>query len=642
MKGKLKLTLLCVLTFVLALSLFGFVGCAGNGNGNSSQDEKVNPPEKLSEVTAITLSYNGDVINGMLTADLSLKTLDLSVRVDGDEGADKTVKYSSENEKIASVDRNGKVILKRAGETMITATAMDVSAKFVLVVGSGDALSYTVTVNGGRADKTTAAEGEYVKLTPEVPAGKQFVEWSFSAGVTWTNGSSFRMPATSVTATAVFKDVLYTLNVIGATVKRAGTSMNPVGEYLGNTKDGDDPAYSIMKYEVAHESEVVIEPITVSGKAFVGFDKDVKNNRVGDVANGEYVFNMDATDVTLTAIYSQETKETFALGTQGKPYSDAKRGFKAIRLGVVDGESKADPDLNGANGYRFAIPGHTAGQPDVYSGIKGFETKSGTKLAFVTFKNNHEKFSVTVEWFLNNRGAGMTTGKVTIGPKEVKKVICEVAIGINTNEKPWSGFYVRKAVGASSSDTVLLDMTVSSATQYPDGDKSLSVVGDPQKVEDIHFEFGQNVQYRNACTISDGRILSYCYVGGLGGSIKDIEYAYTSGFHGELLNLPEFDPENPTVNVYMRAINNGFMDNDVKSGFKIAFAKDENFKEIIVEKVYSLKTPGDIELFKFEIPRTKDGKIYLSFSPNPESDAAKGWYSAIFQYFYNDVIGYEE
>ena len=64
MKGKLKLMLLGVLTFALTLSLFGFVGCT-NG-GNDSGGATVNPPEKLSEVTAVTLSYNGGVINGVL------------------------------------------------------------------------------------------------------------------------------------------------------------------------------------------------------------------------------------------------------------------------------------------------------------------------------------------------------------------------------------------------------------------------------------------------------------------------------------------------------------------------------------------------------------------------------------------------
>lgn len=68
MKGKLKLMLLGVLTFVLALSLFGFVGCANSGN--DSGGAIVNPPWKRQcEVTAVTLSYNGGVINGVLSAD---------------------------------------------------------------------------------------------------------------------------------------------------------------------------------------------------------------------------------------------------------------------------------------------------------------------------------------------------------------------------------------------------------------------------------------------------------------------------------------------------------------------------------------------------------------------------------------------
>ena len=637
MKGKLKLMLLGVLTFVLALSLFGFVGCANSGN--DSGGAIVNPPEKQCEVTAVTLSYNGGVINGVLSADLSMKTLDLSVRVDGDEGADKTVKFSVENEKIAYVDKKGKVILKRAGETMITATAGDVSSKFVLVVGAGDALSYPVTINGGRADKTTAAEGEYVKLTPEVPMGKRFVEWSFSAGVTWVNGSSFRMPATSVTVTAVYKDVLYTLNVIGATVKRAGPSMNPVGEYRGNTKNGSDPAYDIMKYEVAHAAEVVIEPLGIKGKAFVGFDKDVKNNRVGNVAEGEYTFNMDASDVTITGIYSAETKETMGSSGGRTPFNSTSKGFKYITKGKPAGEA-LDADLNEANGYRFAIPADTAASVDypenITIGANGFDTMTGTKLAFVTFKNRHTSLPVTVEWYLSYQGCGTTTGRVTIGPSEVKKVVCSVSIG--AQGAPWSGFCVRKSVGGSSSDTVLLDMTVSTAVQYPDGDKTLSVVGEPEVLDDANFAVGSNIRSYDA--VSNGRILNYHDT-----HIVDKTYAYTSGFCGEITNLPKFDPENPTVTLYIKAINNAFMLTERGSGFNIVVSKNEDFSGEVDKRTFVMRTAGQIELYKFEITRASaDEKVYISFAPFlvPEEENVSEWHSATFQYFYNDVIGYEE
>lgn len=632
MKRKSKFFLIGLLTLAMCATMSIAVGC------NDKETTVVNPPEEVYEVTAVTISHNGNVVNGMLNADLSLETLQLTTRVDGDEGAEKTVKYTSANDRVAFVDKSGKVILKRAGETMITATAGNVSAKFVLVVSNGNSISYTVTVNGGTADKTTAEEGEYVKLTPNVPLGKKFVEWSFSAGVTWTNGSSFRMPAGKVEIVAIYVDETYTLNVIGATVKRAGTSINPTGAYAGNTKNGNDPAYDIMRYEVANGADVIVEPLTVEGCAFVGFDKDVKNNRVGDIADGEYSFQIEASDATITAIYSKETKDTMKSTGGSTPFNTARLGYKFITAGKPAGES-VDPDLNGANGYRFAIPGDTSARTDypenITIGAAGFDTMSGSRLAFVTFKNHHSSLPVTVEWYLSYQGCGTSTGRVTVEPKTVKKVACVVSIG--AMGAPWSGFAVRKAVGGSASDTVLLDMTISTAVQYPDGDKSLGVIGSPDTMS-ASFAAGENT--RRYDNVSNGKIIAYHTT-----HINDYAFSYTSGLHGEITNLPAFDENNPTVTIYIRAINSSFMTDERTSGFNIAVAKDDEFTQDVQSVKYVMRTAGQIDLIKFEVTRTnKDEKIYITFAPfltDEEKDVLE-WHSATFQFFFNDVIGYEE
>lgn len=639
MKSNLRLMLLFIVTFAFSLSLFGLVGCFGKG-GNDSQS-KVNPPEKVSEVTAVTLSYNGDVINGTLTADLSLETIELSARVDGDEGADKTVNYSSEDEKIASVDKKGIISLNSTGEVAIIAQSGSVYAKFILVISKGENLKYNIVVNGGKADKTTAKEGEYVKLTPNVPTGKKFVEWSFPSEVTWSNGSSFRMPNKDVDIVAVYEDATYTLNVIGATVKSIGTESNPTSEYIGNSKGGKEIAYDIRKYEATNLDEVVVEALAVDGCAFVGFDKDVKNNRVGDIVKGEYAFTMDASDTTITAIYSEEDKNTLQSSSGKIAYNDTSRGFKFISKGKPTG-GYTDNDLNGANGYRFAIPANTAGATgypeNIEVGALGFDTMDGSKLAFVTFKNHHASLSVTVEWYLSFRGCGTSTGQVTIGPGEVKKVACTVSIGIIEGEyPPWSGFCVRKSIGGDSSDTVLLDMTISTAVQYPNGDKSLGVTGVPEPVN-VSFSKGKNI--RECSDIYNGEIVSY-----YSGSISDGNYAYTSGYYGEITNLPAFDPQNPTTTIYIRAINCSFMLEERTSGFKIAVASDATFVEDVQELKFVMRTAGQIDLIKFEITReSEDDKVYISFTPflTDEEKNANEWHGAIFQYFYNDVIGYEE
>ena len=77
--------------------------------------------------------------------------------------------------------------------------------------------TYTVTVTGGNADKTTGvAAGETVTLTPPTtaPEGKEFTGWRVtSGGVTVTN-NQFTMPAANVTIEAVYSDIEYTISVL--------------------------------------------------------------------------------------------------------------------------------------------------------------------------------------------------------------------------------------------------------------------------------------------------------------------------------------------------------------------------------------------------------------------------------------------
>ena len=70
---------------------------------------------------------------------------------------------------------------------------------------------YAVTVNSGKADKTTAAQGETVKVTANAPAtGKVFDRWTSSDGVTFADAYSaattFTMPAQAVAVTAAYHD----------------------------------------------------------------------------------------------------------------------------------------------------------------------------------------------------------------------------------------------------------------------------------------------------------------------------------------------------------------------------------------------------------------------------------------------------
>jgi len=86
------------------------------------------------------------------------------------------------------------------------------SAIFQWVSGQGAPSTYTITVNGGTADQTEALAGATVNLTADAPAaGQVFDHWecsdvTFNSAVKLT--TSFAMPETDVTITAVYVDVV--------------------------------------------------------------------------------------------------------------------------------------------------------------------------------------------------------------------------------------------------------------------------------------------------------------------------------------------------------------------------------------------------------------------------------------------------
>ena len=81
----------------------------------------------------------------------------------------------------------------------------------VTVTANFEYVNYTISVEGGTADKTTAHYGESVTITANVPTDKEFVMWSFdgfaSDGLDITQQElTFIMPANNVTVTAVFEN----------------------------------------------------------------------------------------------------------------------------------------------------------------------------------------------------------------------------------------------------------------------------------------------------------------------------------------------------------------------------------------------------------------------------------------------------
>ena len=127
--------------------------------------------------------------------------------VDGDVTIDLGVSsWKSDNAEIASVDSTGAVKALKAGETQITANVGGKTASCqVTVLERKPDAPYIVTVKGGTADKTNAAEGDTVTLTVDetaIPEGKQFSHWTMDGER--IEGNSFDMPARDVSVEAVY------------------------------------------------------------------------------------------------------------------------------------------------------------------------------------------------------------------------------------------------------------------------------------------------------------------------------------------------------------------------------------------------------------------------------------------------------
>ncbi len=87
------------------------------------------------------------------------------------------------------------------------------AAPYSVTAGGWDQANviYSVIVNSGSADLTTAAKGDTVTITADsAPSGQVFDKWTTEDGVTFANANdsttTFEMPAKAVTVTATYKN----------------------------------------------------------------------------------------------------------------------------------------------------------------------------------------------------------------------------------------------------------------------------------------------------------------------------------------------------------------------------------------------------------------------------------------------------
>lgn len=210
-------------------------------------------------------------------------------------------------------------------DTTQTSLTFNMPANAVTATANYEDIEYTITVNGGKADKTKAKYGESVTITANAPAtGKEFDKWVVT-GITLSDEDlakstvTFEMPASNVTMEAHFR--------------AEGTAPSVEIKVEGGTGGGT--------YKQGDEVTVTAED--KEGKEFKCW-KDESGKIVS--TQKEYTFVVKD-GMVLTAVYQD----------------------KAPGGGTIDGEIAPAPDKNGLSGGQIAgiVIGSVAGV-----GIVGF------------------------------------------------------------------------------------------------------------------------------------------------------------------------------------------------------------------------------------------------------------------------------
>lgn len=204
------------------------------------------------------------------TATLKIgETTTLTAEVLPADATDKTVTWSSSDEKVATVDKNGKVTAVAAG----TATIKAVSNADDTIYGSCEVTveknTYAVTVKSNNdaygtasANVKEAAENDTVELSYTAAKGYKFSKWE-SEDVTVAKDGTFTMPAKEVTVTAVFEELPpdeYAINIT-----------KPVNGKV-SVKDGASSAVknTVIDLVITPDKGYEVDTVKVNGEAITG------------------------------------------------------------------------------------------------------------------------------------------------------------------------------------------------------------------------------------------------------------------------------------------------------------------------------------------------------------------------------------
>jgi len=169
-----------------------------------------------------------------------------------------------------------------------TNTTFVMPAKNVTVTATYKNVAYSVTVQGGTADKTTATMGETITIAlGEIPTDTLFFKWASADDISFANAygptTTFIMPAKNVTVKAELSSIwdtfIYTIDVTGG-------STDPVSGKPGTLVTL--PANETPEGKQLKEWRVISGLATISGSTFTIRDSDVSIEAVWeDIAEEE-------------------------------------------------------------------------------------------------------------------------------------------------------------------------------------------------------------------------------------------------------------------------------------------------------------------------------------------------------------------
>jgi hypothetical protein len=203
--------------------------------------------------------------------------------------------------------------------------------------GPGDG-SYSISVTGGSADKTTAVFRDTVKLTAGTPpTGKVFVDWTINpTSVSMLTGNSFTMPSSSVTVTANFEDIYVPSKPPRFITNSYGEDSSK--ELLVQWHNNDEVTAQTLKIVRAAGSfdhpDRTISPIP---KTFVS------TGLVGEYTSRN-VFNADITDLSQGTLYKYRIGAD-ATGWSQVYYHQTSRGSAANFSFTVVADSQDASEL---------------------------------------------------------------------------------------------------------------------------------------------------------------------------------------------------------------------------------------------------------------------------------------------------------